>query len=196
MFRKITLALIVTAIIVLSLVIPAEVVAQSTKTIRFGLYNNPPLSFLDEDGNPQGLIIDIINAIAKDEGWKITYIPCEFSACLEMVDEGEIDLLAPIAYSEDRAKKFDFTNESTIINWGQVYMRDDSSIETIFDLNGKTLAILRNDIYTQAIEKLLSNFYVSVSFVYEDDYQTVFEELRDGQVAGVARVPRMMTGRT
>lgn len=186
MFRKITLALIVTAIIVLSLVIPAEVVAQSTKTIRFGLYNNPPLSFLDEDGNPQGLIIDIINAIAKDEGWKITYIPCEFSVCLEMADEGEIDLLAPIAYSEDRAKKFDFTNEATIINWGQVYMRDDSSIETIFDLNGKTLAVLRNDIHTQAIEKLLSNFYVSVSFVYEDDYQTVFEELRDGQVdAGV-----------
>ncbi len=141
--------------------------------IRFGVYENSPLIFMDESGHARGLVIDILETIAEAEAWDIQYVPCEWAQCLNWLEIGRLDLLGPIAFSEERSILFDFTDESVISNWGQIYQHPGENIESFLDLNGKRLAVLREDIYTSEILKILEAFDVSVSRVTADDYNTV-----------------------
>lgn len=44
------------------------------RTVRVGLYDNPPKEYLDSSGNAKGLFPDVLNYIAKQENWKIQYV--------------------------------------------------------------------------------------------------------------------------
>ena len=91
---------------------------SSPQTIRVGIYHNPPLSFVDEEGLPQGFVVDLLKEAARQEDWALEFIFCEWDECLRALEGGEIDLLGPIAYSEERAKHYDFSGETLITNWG------------------------------------------------------------------------------
>ena len=41
-------------------------------TLRVGTYENPPLSF-EKNGEVVGIFPDVLNYIAKSEGWKVEY---------------------------------------------------------------------------------------------------------------------------
>ncbi len=45
----------------------------AAEKIRVGYSNNPPLSIHDSEGVPQGLSVDIFNAIAHKQGWDIVW---------------------------------------------------------------------------------------------------------------------------
>ena len=72
--------------------------------------------FTDDDGKPKGIYIDIIEYIAKKEGWTIQYVPGTWKECLERLERGEIDLLMSVAYTKERDLKFDFTEEPVFYN--------------------------------------------------------------------------------
>jgi len=57
--------------------------------VRVGVYENAPLSFVDDQGRADGLVVDLLEAIAAEEGWQVEYVPCEqvFAA----VQRGEAD---------------------------------------------------------------------------------------------------------
>ncbi|NOZ48462.1 MAG: transporter substrate-binding domain-containing protein [Chloroflexi bacterium] len=154
--------------------------AHAGDPLRVGVYENPPLVFMDAEGQARGLAIDILTYVANQEDWQIEIVPCEWPRCLARLEAGDIDLLGAIAFSEERNQHFDFTTEALITNWGQVYTRPDAQIESLLDLDGKTLVVLRDDIHFPAIQELLQSFGISASFVEVDTYSAVFALLQDG----------------
>jgi ABC-type amino acid transport substrate-binding protein len=64
-----------------------------------------------------------------------------------MLENGKIDVMTAIAYSEERDIIYDFSNETVFFNWGTVYTRSGSTIDSLFDLENKRVAVLANDIY-------------------------------------------------
>ncbi len=48
-------------------------------TIRVGIFQNRPIVFIDDNGVPQGLYIDLLREIANDEGWDIQFVPGTWS---------------------------------------------------------------------------------------------------------------------
>ena len=170
---------------IISLLTVPTLLAQSP-TIRVGLYQNEPLVFTDEAGIPQGIFPDILNAIAAQEKWQIEYVKCAWSNCLELLAAGDIDLLAAIAYSEERDEIFDFTQETIISNWGQIYTPRLSDIQSILDLEHKRIAVLENDIHASRLEELLDAFDLEATLVLVEDYHAVFQLTAAGEVdAGV-----------
>ncbi len=155
---------------------------KPAEPVRVGLYNNRPLSFADERDRPQGIYVDILQDIAREYNWHIEYISCTWTECLQKLQTGEIDLLGPIAYSDERAKKFDFTVETLLVNWGQVYVSPNSKIQSLLDLQGKTVAVLRNDIHYQRFHELLDDFQIEVNYVEVDDYDAVLRMVEQQQV--------------
>jgi|GEM_PF-1706710 len=154
--------------------------------LRVGVYANPPLQSFSEDGIPEGLVIDILETIAHQEGWQLTYVPCIWDECLAMLEAGEIDLLGAIAYTAERTQRFTFNQETLLNNWGQVYTRNDDQLESVLDLEGKRIAILRNDIHASALQNLLASFNIAAQWVETDSYATVFAMTASGDVdAGV-----------
>ena len=59
-------------LIVFLLIIFGELRAQQ---LRVGVYQNPPLIGMDENNNPEGFFIHILEHIAQEEGWELIYVP-------------------------------------------------------------------------------------------------------------------------
>ena len=100
-----------------------------------------PFTFLDDDGKPSGLELEIFEAIAADQEIDFTYQNMSFSAALQALETKQIDgLLAGVAITPERAKVIDFS--IPILEVGnQFAVKADSPYETVDDLQGATIAV-------------------------------------------------------
>lgn len=155
-----------------------EIPQNNPITIKVGVYENEPKIFTDKSGNVSGFWKDLIDYIASKENWKIEYIYGTWGQCLRRLEKNEIDILPDVAYSEERAKRYNFSNETVLVSWSRVYTRDRTNIQSILDLEGKKIAVLRNSINVEGpegIKKLVRNFDIHCSFIEVDSYIKVFE---------------------
>jgi len=76
--------------------------------VKVGVYENAPKVFTNESGKSSGIFIDIIEYIAKSEGWKLEYVPGTWAEGLDRLERGEIDLMPDVALTAEREKKFSF----------------------------------------------------------------------------------------
>ncbi|MFQ5577415.1 MAG: PAS domain S-box protein, partial [Anaerolineae bacterium] len=83
----------------------------------------------------------------------------------------------------ERAERFDFTAETLLVNWGQIYVPPNSTIQSVLDLQGKRIAVLSGDIYYPGLQDLLAAFNVTVQFVEVDSYPRVLELVSQRDVA-------------
>jgi hypothetical protein len=64
-----------------------------------------------------------------------------------------------------------------LINWGILYTRKDFQTESLLDLRGKTIAVMKDSIHTvgeEGIKNLLIKFNIECAYVEVDGYKDVF----------------------
>jgi PAS domain S-box-containing protein len=182
--RLITLTVAVCLLIIFTAGAFTAVAADNSVYIKVGVYENEPKIFTDENGKPSGFWPDIIEYIASQEGWEIQWVHGTWQECLERLQNNEIDIMPDVAYSEDRAAVFDFSQETVYVSWSRVYAQKGSSIQTIPDLSGKSIAILKNSINIggpEGIKTLTTSFGVNPTFIETDSYLKVFQLLDSRQ---------------
>jgi PAS domain S-box-containing protein len=150
------------------------------REVRVGVYQNEPKIFINEAGEASGIFIELLEQIAAQEGWTITYAPCEWADCLAALEAGEIDLMPDVAYSEERDAKFDFHNTPVIESWSRVYAAPQSQINDLSDLNGKRIAVLDGSIQQKVFEQLMSGLGYDVTLVPASSFPEAFALARDG----------------
>ena len=171
----------------INLVLAHELADESGTSIRVGVWNNPPVVLQDKNGEWRGIAIDTLRSIASEKGWQLEFIPGSFADHINNLDNHQIDLMTAIAYSDKRAKKYTFTRNPLISNWGLIYANADSNIGSLLDLEGKRVAVMRNNIHDRAFRNLAEKFGVQVELVERDNFSDVMESVRTGEVdAGVA----------
>jgi len=158
-------------LIFIAMLIPINSIA-ATK-IKVGVYQNRPLLFTNADGRVKGIFADILNYVAKNEGWTIEYVNGPWIQCYEDLRSGELDILGAIAFSDQRNQIFDFTYENVLSNWGQIYINRQSGIKSILDLEGKKIAVLQNDLYYKGLKELVKQFGIECRFIEAFEYDTV-----------------------
>lgn len=155
------------------------------QSLKVGVYQNPPSVFYDGAGKVQGFYIDVIEHIAEAEDWQLQYVKATWPELLDKLNNGEIDLIAGMAFSAERDLNFDFTAEPVFINWGRVYVRD-TSIQSLLDLTNRRVAGLKDDIYTLQFEKLLDQFGLPVKLIEVSSYEDVMRYVESGRAdAGI-----------
>ncbi|MDH3997709.1 MAG: transporter substrate-binding domain-containing protein, partial [Desulfuromonadales bacterium] len=158
--------------------------------VKVGVYQDFPLVFSDSSGKAQGAYIDVLEYIATKEDWSLEYVVCKWGDCLTQVENGEIDILTAIAYSEKRTKKYDFNEETFFPNWGQVYTNHGIDVNSLDDLVGKTVAGLKDDIYYTSLKEVASKAGLAITFADVEEYEDVFRMIEQELVdAGV--LPRL-----
>jgi PAS domain S-box-containing protein len=159
---------------------------EPARTLRVGVYQDHPLAFVDKNGQVQGFYIDILEEIARQEGWHLVYVAGTWEECLRRLEAGEIDLLVAIAYRPERTERYDFNQETVLTNWGQVYTVPGGGVNSILDLRGKVIAGLPQDIYTIEFSRMLESFDIPVQWQYVDEYRQVLEAVSERKVdAGI-----------
>jgi PAS domain S-box-containing protein len=168
----------------------ASVSASATvMNIKVGIYENNPKIFTDDKGNPAGFWPDIINYIASQESWKIEYVHGSWAESLTRLENGEIDVMPDVAITESRKTLYAFSNETVYTSWTQVYTRSGANIQSIIDLEGKKVAVLKGSVNVEGsdgIKALVKAFSVNCTFVEVESYNQVFEMVKNGAAeAGV-----------
>jgi PAS domain S-box-containing protein len=101
----------------------------------------PPFNF-NEKGQPAGFSIDYMNLVASKVGVQVEYvIGPSWGEFLEMIRNGELDVILNVAPTPDRKEFIQFTSSylDTVV---AVVQTDHSlSIGSLEDLNGKRLAV-------------------------------------------------------
>ena len=167
----------------------SELFSQQQRTFRVGVYNNYPKVYITDQGDVLGIYPELLDYIALQENWNIEYIEGTWNEGLQRLEVAEIDIMVDVAFSEERQEKYDFNNETIFINWGCIYTKSRQNINSVFDLNGKTVAVMKESIHTtgeDGIYKLVDQFKVKCSFIEVNDYYEVFDLIKKGEVdAGV-----------
>ena len=190
--RTATLYRLLVVVVLLTLlisVVTGVVAADDLKTVRVGIYENQPKIFTDTEGKPAGFWPDIIGYIASEEGWTLEYKHGTWTECLGMLENNEIDIMPDVAYTEERADKYAFSHETVYISWSRVYTRKGVDINSILDLEGKNIAVLKGSINVEGsdgIKEIIKSYGINCTYTEVDSYLKVFELVERGEAdAGV-----------
>lgn len=100
-----------------------------------------PFEFQNEAGEYVGIDIDILAAIAEDQGFEYELQPLGFNAALMAVDAGQADgMIAGMSISEERAETFDFSTPYFDSGVVMGVRADNEEITSYEDLAGKQVA--------------------------------------------------------
>jgi len=130
--------------------------SMDRRVVAVGLYQNAPKIYTAADHRPAGLFVELLNAMARAEGWTLHYVPCEWSECLTQLEEGRLDLMPDVAFSSERSLKFDFHTVSVASSWSQVYSSPQLKAMTLTDLAGKRVALLQGGIQQTFFAQLMA----------------------------------------
>lgn len=76
----------------------------------------PPYEFLDQDGNPKGFTVELTRALAEVMGMEIEIRLGPWEEIMEAFKKGEVDVMQGISYSDERARRYEFSQAYTLIH--------------------------------------------------------------------------------
>ena len=83
---------------------------QEQKIIRVGSFEDT-FDYVDENGVRRGYGYELMQALGGYTGWKFEYVKCDWSNCFDKLENGEIDIMGDISYTDERAEKMLFSEE-------------------------------------------------------------------------------------
>lgn len=159
--------------------------AWAERTVRVGVYQNSPKVAVAEDGGAEGMFVDLIEAIAEEEGWSLEYVPGTWVEGLDRLLAGEIDLMPDVAYSAAREETYAFHHEPVLSDWFQVYARRGSGIKSIVDCAGGKISVLERSIQQDAFARMLVEFDIMISLMPFSTYEDAFAAVARGEADAV-----------
>ncbi|MFZ2309751.1 MAG: EAL domain-containing protein [Rhodoferax sp.] len=159
--------------------------AAQAREVRVGVYANEPKIVLGADGQPSGILGDLLREIAAREDWTLVAVPCEWQACLDATQAGRIDLMPDVAYSDARAQIFDFHTTPALHSWSQLYRRPGVSIQSLLDLQDQRVAVLKGSVQQDFFANLLGSFGVQPKWVYVTSLLDGFAKVAAGEADAV-----------
>ena len=99
-----------------------------------------PFEFENDKGEMVGIDLDILKAIAEDQGFGYEVIPVGFSAAVTALEAGECDgVIAGMSITDERAAKYDFSEPYYDSGVGMAVLQG-SDITTYDQLKGQNVA--------------------------------------------------------
>lgn len=140
-----------------------------------------PFEFTDADGNFVGIDMDILAAVAEDQGFSYEIQSVGFDAALTALEAGQADgVIAGMSITEERKNKFDFS--SPYFDSGVVMaVVAGSDITSYDDLAGKTVAI-KSGTEGASFAESIQEQYGFTTTVF-DDSATMYQDVVAGNSA-------------
>lgn len=153
--------------------------------VRVGVYQNSPKVDYTAAGKAEGIFVDLIEAIAKKEGWTLEYVPGTFSEGLSRLAQGQIDLMSDVALTSEREGLYAFHGEAVLSSWNQVYARRGSGIRSLLDLDNKRVAVLEGSMQQDFVRQMVAGFSINPTLVPLPDFASAFRAVAEGRADAV-----------
>ena len=157
-----------------------QAMEEENKTVRVGYF---PYSNFQEGGSgehKQGAGYEYLQKISYITGWKYEYVYGSFKECLDMLADGEIDLLGSVSYTPERAESIDYSTyaEGTERYW--IYTREEHADLADGDLkqmNGCRIGATDGSYQKELLEKWLDSNQIQAEVVICKGYDEMIEKL-------------------
>ncbi len=121
-----------------------------------------PLEFENSEGKPDGYTVDLMKAIARQEGLNIKFVFETWSNTRRDLQDKKIDMVTGMLYSKERDKMFDFSLPNSVIAY-TLFIRKETPIKTLNDLKEKEIIVVE-DVYAHdwLIKSRITSSIISV----------------------------------
>ena len=145
LMRKSVCALL-SLLLLLSAVLPVKAAAETApvKVVRVGSFEDT-FNYCNEKGARKGYGYELLETLSGYTGWQFEYVTCDWSDCFEKLENGEIDIMGGISYTEDRAEEMLFSDEPMGEEKYYLYAdlsRTDTSASDFKTLDGKKIGVV------------------------------------------------------
>ena len=138
-----------------------------------------PFEFTDENNEFVGIDVDIIKAVAEDQGFKIDIQSLGWDAAVAAVQSGQADGLIAGASITDERKANGWIFSDSYYDSSQIFaVAADSDIASFEDLKGKNVAV-KNGTQGAAFAESLKDQYGFTTTVFEDS-PTMYQDVIQG----------------
>lgn len=146
-------------------------------TIYFKASNDyPPYQFIDENLNPTGFSVDILNSISKTMEINIKTELDSWTEVKQDFDNKKIDGLATISYTPEQSETINYSVPYIYIT-NSLFVRDGSNMKSIDEINNKQVLVVKGDVMH---DYLISN-NLTKNIIPVKNYKTALSLLSAGE---------------
>lgn len=152
---------------------------EGGKVYRVGIDTTyPPFEF-EVDGEYQGIDIDLFTAIAENQGFEFEFDAMDFGGIIPAMEAGQLDVaIAGMSITDKRKEVVDFSDPYFDAGLTLVVHGETNDIESIEDLEGKTVAVKNG---TTGAQFAMDNANeIGFEVVQFDDSPAMFQEVANG----------------
>ena len=158
---------------------------QDAGVVRVGVRNdNPPVSFIDEDGEWVGFDLELAQALADEMGVELELVPVDGTTRISFLESGQVDMsVASMNHTRSRDEAIDFSityfwdNQSFLVRTGEY-----ENIDQLFD---QTVAASAGSSSIDSWNGYAADAGASTGEIVEfEDKLAAVEAVRSGAVEG------------
>ncbi|UJF15483.1 transporter substrate-binding domain-containing protein [Jeotgalibaca sp. MA1X17-3] len=140
-----------------------------------------PFEFENDEGDFVGIDLDLLDAIAKNQGFEYELRSLGFNAAVTALEAGQVDgVIAGMSINEEREKKYDFSDPYYDSKTG-VAVKPDSGITSLEDLEGKQVVVKTGTTGSEYAEANKDEYGFTVKYV--EDSSTMYQDVLGGNSA-------------
>ncbi len=156
-----------------------EVAADATTYIIATDTTFAPFEFTNEAGEFIGIDIDILAAVAADQGFVYELQSLGFSAAVAALESNQADaVIAGMSITEERQEKYDFSTAYYDSGVGMAVLADNEDISSYEDLAGLKVAVKTGTEGATFAESIVDEY--GFELVYFDESAFMYEDVKTG----------------
>ncbi len=157
----------------------------SGKTVyRVGIDTTYPPFEYEVDGKYVGIDVDLITAIAEDQGFEVKLEAMDFKGIIPALQAGQLDIaMGGMSITEERKEVVDFTDPYFDAGVSLVANKENTEIQSVEDLKGKKVAVKKGTVGANYAESIVND--IGFEIIQFDDSPSMFLEVQNGNAAAL-----------
>ena len=194
MYKRTKTSLLIAFTFIISLFIgfgsPSQEVQAQDKVYEIATDTTYAPFVFQEGDDYVGIDVDILDAVARDQGFEYELNPLGFNAALQGLEAKQVDgVIAGMGITEERKESFDFSDP--YYEAGTVYgVEADSEYESLEDLEGEVVAI-KTGTHGADVAKSMQDDYGFTTREFEDSVNMYNDVMAGNAAAAIEDTPVM-----
>lgn len=163
---------------------PASAAELSENVVRVGSFEET-YNVINEKGERSGYGYEYLQNIAGYAGWTYEYVTSNWADCFTQLENGEIDILGGISYTEDRAGSMLFSDMPMGEEKYYIYTDASNTHLSAADLNsfdGKNIGVLKDHIPETVLDAWEARYGLHTQHIDISTTEEILEKLASDEI--------------
>ena len=166
----------------------ANVTAQSQSEVVKAAWYEDSYHITNKNGSRSGYGYEYEQAVSAYTGWDYDYVTGNWEELLEKLQNGEIDLMSSLSYTDERAKTMLFSDLPMGEEKYYLYAdlaNSDISASDISSLNGQSVAMMENSVQATQFYDWEEKYHIKTKHVFVNSIDSAMKMFAKHEVQGV-----------